>query len=566
MKILRTILVAAVSLAAQATLSFPAAADGICTDLHGQKKQTPSIAVPAAYQQPDLMAIGDSLTNGVTSLSISRFRAAYSIPSLVALAIDNKHAVSDRRYQGAIYPITNSGEVPVLLDFERELHKNQIALLSDAVGDIETNVRWWVNDYPQYAAATKPPIFFDNVSVAQASSAGLLLCTAEDGRQWKAAQDPANAMTELPHWYYAINLSFVLNPSGVPDAEHLSQMGEVIARKPKRLIINIGSNDLIWQMAFEGRPAGDPSDLVANMQDIAQLIPAETAHVYVINLVPPSRTPNLKPTAGSPNDLMCSDDPADPSRKHPYFRRYRLYLSDRGLVSVDGKTACQMDQDAHAANMAIQKIMSESVQKGVDIRFIDVYDLLMTSCDYKHAGKTCIGPIDWNGNREVLNNLVVHHAQHEHALSSGGVAGYDNMHPTYPVYALVANLIGAEMEKDGALLPGEKFTALDPVKIAEQIAVGHYPDGSNPDNRRGGYPSALGMSQYEDFNLGAAHDVLNIIGGAKTALPADRTSVGCLVAALQVVGASVDANFPPPHFSATECRSTIAAIMHPIHH
>ena len=87
--------------------------------------------IPDAYMRPEMMAIGDSLYQGVRSLTMKSSMMQFSAPALVAeaLGIRNKFACPD--------PLQ-----PIVIDLEQWLR--WFPSLGDITDDIAANTRYWM--------------------------------------------------------------------------------------------------------------------------------------------------------------------------------------------------------------------------------------------------------------------------------------------------------------------------------------------------------------------------------------------------------------------------------------
>lgn len=447
--------------------------------------------IPQAYMHPPLMAVGDSLFNGMTSLTIDGPRAHYSPPADVARSLGVQ-------FREVAYPR------PVLMDLERELKKAPLDLLKDhpplhSLGhDISADIRDWQRTYPHNGNIQ---VLFDDLAVAGASS-GQLICDTPNFRG-KWVSDPISPgrfdiPDNLSQWHYAINTSFVLNPSDAQAYRGLSQLAEVRARKPTRLLISIGANDGLWLMAFSGfdmkrkyvDDAGNTTtipqefaQLVINMKTIARLIPADTKHVYYDNLVSPSRVANLGMSDST--KIKCKPDArAYPNGEPIYLGAYETYLNSGRLVTVSAQDACEMDRVVSAENQAIVTAMRNILGN----RFV-VVDLnsMLWKFDRKHLRTSSTLDVNWGGHRLSLDNRVVHSSL-SGWISSGGIAGYDNMHPTLVTYAKIAQVILGNIAPDGQLPPRIAANEVTPQRVTDEL-------------RQNAIPTAIRMGMREDYNL-----------------------------------------------------------------
>ena len=476
-----------------------------------------------------MMAIGDSMFNGMTSLTIDADRAKLSLPNLVARALGIAPKFREVDYSR-----------PVLFNLETELRKNPVKLLATFGKGVISNIKFWQQDYPPMggtSASAREPLFFDNVAIAGATSDQLLCDTAAKNNELWRGVEPKPGFLDVPSglgdWHQEINTSFILNPRDLdgqhraPDLSKLSQMAEVWLRKPVRLLINIGSNDGVWRAGFNGE-APDPTELqtlIANMKMIVRLIPDETKFVYVDNLIPPSRVPNLNP--------ISSDITRNCPNGKVYYNKYQTYLSLGPLANVLAADACEFDQTVAKLNDDIKRAMQDELSsrvatdpgaRNIQLQFVDISQLLWTY-DRKHYADAKAVDVKWRGHVIHLTNWVVHPARllplpHPR---TGGLSGYDNMHPTMVMYGRGAEAVldeitattGPEKKHPDPSTP--PVTVFDPANlpqcVADDLANGNLPSRACPEpSDARPVQTAINMGIQEDDNLILAHEVLSAAG------------------------------------------------------
>jgi len=522
--------------------------------------------VPPAYLNPPMMAIGDSLFNGMTSLTIDANRARLSTPALVARSLGLTSGFREVEYPR-----------PVLANFEDELKHTPGWLLSHLGKDLQENIRSWQNDYPSGAPAgthSGLSVFYDNIAVAGATSDQLLCDTAgANNVKWRSRAItlwPLGIPALAGDWHQEINTSFILNPqdfagqpdtTGHPSADFsgLSQMAEVVLRKPGRLLINIGSNDGLWRAAFGGTPIPEQDilGLIENVRMIVRLIPVETKFVYVNNLIPPSRAPNLKPVSRSREQRCNSNDQVPEHNGKLYFGSYRTYLNFGALKLVDGATACSFDTTADRINNQVKAAMlselasrvaaGDAAARDIQLTFID-FNQLLWDYDRKHyrAGRT----LDFNfGRRSLhLNNDVVRPSLLIPPLArTGGVSGYDNMHPSMPMYGLGAEKIlaaildprGPEMTNPIVSQRPHAVAQPDalPQCVSDELNSGTAPAGLCPDGLDGqAFDTSVNMTQVAWYNLFLVHQAESFLGARNVFLARGSRNRG--TSSLQDTGAA----------------------------
>lgn len=467
-----------------------------------------SLNLPTPAEQPPMMAIGDSLYNGVTSLTIDGPRANHGPPALIARALQQ----ATPPFKVPAYP------EPILFNFERGLEEPLPDLVAEFGPDVQKNINYWIHTFP--AHVDDMPDYFDDLAVAQANSVQLMCDTASQQSQWvkNTPINPGlfNIPANIASWYYALNSRFILDPkltssrvSGLPQELHrdsLSQLAQVMVRQPARLLLEIGQNDGVWLMAFRGIGPDQPYtplefsqaagryvatattttmrkemvDLVENMKLIAGQIPKATKHIYLNNMPPPSRTANLTPDGNELKNLTGACElPAagDSSPTTPYFAYYVNYLTDTpGQINVlPGEKVCAMDQLVNETNAKIKNAMSEIL--GNRLVVVDIYDLLM-KYDGKHLGAGHGIKVDLSGAFGFpwpveLDNRIVNAGPVFGGIISGGLMGYDNMHPTWVGYSLVAKaVLDAIQETEGVTFD---YNLISPQAVVDELEAQKVP-------------------------------------------------------------------------------------------
>jgi len=378
----------------------------------------------------EMMAVGDSLYQGVRSMTIRADLCATSIPAQVAKALGIGDFASP--------DMAN----PIIIDPE-----NWLADLGRIGGDLAAFGAYWQGN------PTSPGghACFDNVSVGGAQVWHLYRYTALDGANDAKAEfdklegKPLSFGTmgklDPTKLIFGANARFVLNPSNNPDLAQMTQLDWVAYRKPKRLLVDIGSNNGLWDMCFNGDPAsrfyfgkdytaasGDPEDFtqIEELADALNRLPPEIEVIYFNNQGRPRCVPNLMPL---PDQVEWETHPGE-----GYFDLYenRMALS----MTYNRMTGAQMkalDDYVVAINAKIQQIITGRVSRKVV--FVDLYKVLSDN-DAKHYGDV---RATMAGGKRVSNTMF--ESDPWGGMAHGGFFGLDGMHPTNVGYATVAQQV-----------------------------------------------------------------------------------------------------------------------------
>jgi hypothetical protein len=389
---------------------------------------TSASTMPRSYSdKSEMMAIGDSLFQGVRSLSYTSQTSSYSPPALVA------EALGVQRFTVATPPR------PILWDLESTLRLPLPPIVSLGSVPIEAKInaiKWrdsntWADDEA-----------FDNVSVGGAQIDSLYLDDYDTS--WKEFSDllskplPIKTLSDM---WYALNVCFTLNPRREESLRDRTQMRQVADRKPKTLMVNIGSNEGLFSAAFLGDIASANQTLPASLTKMRVLatelskLPVDVEYIIFNSLVRPRTGSNLMP-ADRPVHIYPGED---------YFDAYGPWLFS-SQQPITGKTMEDFDELVKQQNYEVRDIMKEKV--GSRLVFVDLYEM-STRYDAKHfQGRTL--------------NIGDHHLENvplngETWSYGGGLTGLDNLHPTIPGYSLIAD---GMLEAMGRTERVDKLTAL----------------------------------------------------------------------------------------------------------
>ena len=371
----------------------------------------------------EMMAIGDSLFNGVRSLTIDSHLAQWSPPKQVAKALGIQFAVPD-------YPAY------VVVNFEHWLR--EFPKIGRILADLNGNIDFW-NRQPPSALAQ-----FDNIAIASTTWSDL------NNRTWKTAQSELDAINSevkagktkyldhLPDLFFAFNTRFILNPSGSHTTKALSPVEIVAERKPKRLLVCIGSNNGLWRMAFNAvsSPGFNVEDELYGPSDIADCttffeslagLPKDIANIYVIALPWPSTTANMMPV---PDDAINT-----PPGAGKFWPKYE----NRFGFNYGTLTGTQVGENNQTI-IDLAKFITTLLGKIGDPR-IHVVPVDKAFIDYDYKANPMAKYILTDDQKILSNIMIDSYSDSDGAHWYGGLIGLDGMHPTIIGYNLMAEVI-----------------------------------------------------------------------------------------------------------------------------
>ena len=405
-------------------------------------------ATPASVQagatryadRPAIMAIGDSLYQGVRSLSFTSELALHSPPAQVAGSLNLPMTLPDP-------------PLPILFDLEASLRQGGLINFAARIRDAcLNNASYWLNN-----AVWSRHEAFDNVAIGGAEISSLYtdtFATAWPTVQTLVArirQNPIPDLAAIGQLWFALNTCFTLNPRRREEQAFKTQLDQVRDRQPKVLLVNIGSNEGLFRAAFLG--AFDPQTLNSvaaipqKMEPLAEQLASLPSAVETIafnSLVRPRTAPNLMP-GSNPRGVYPGDG---------YFSSYGPWIiSEAG--TIPGETLRQFDQMTADVNERVRVLMANKL--GARFKFVDLY-AASTSLDGKHYRDRPLVVHSRTGKALELRNIPLTRQPFGPAEFTGGLAGLDNMHPTVPGYAAIADAVltalavQARTDKDRAFL------------------------------------------------------------------------------------------------------------------
>jgi hypothetical protein len=383
---------------------------------------------------PELMIIGDSLAQGCRSLTVSARLCQQSWPARLA---------QDQGWDFASPDFPR----PILFDLEEEIRRLDTLTLSvqgfrfeGIAGRIRANLQDWLANAQESSFTC-----FDNLGLSGALICDLYTRSAAQSAAEIAALTPQGAATALPldklgDLHLAINGRFTLNPSQDPTFNDFTPLDWVQARRPRRLLVQIGHNHGLYQIGSQAddvafdQPGGDGShgDYWSQWETLASKLASLPADVERILVA-------LLPKIGAVANL----EPRESDRENGYAPSYGPVLSVSTAI-LPGERLAAIDQSIQQANQRIRTIVTNAAPAGPAgrVQFLDTYGLF-DQFDYKNS----LDPgrqIAVTADEEVDNRYV---AGRFHLLplnmagwrlSAGGFQSADGMHPSGFGYAKVA--------------------------------------------------------------------------------------------------------------------------------
>jgi hypothetical protein len=384
---------------------------------------------------PELIIIGDSLAQGCRSLTVNQAYCAQSWAARIA------------EVQGWEF-VTPDFPRPILFDLEDEVRRLDTLTLSvqnfrfkGLIERFQANLGEWLKNDRESGFPC-----FDNLGISGALIYELYTQSAAAAAAKIAELTPKGAATRLNiadvgDLHRAINGRFTLNPSQDPAFDSFTQLDWVRARRPRRLLVQIGHNHGLYQIGSEAQDVafnqsggdGLHGDYRMQWQTLATNLanlPADVNTIVVALLPKISAVANL--------------DPREADRENGYAPSYGPVLSISTAI-LPGTRLAEIDQAIRDANACIQQIVTQAATAAGAagrLKFLDTY-ALFESFDFKNSqdGERRIAVTD----DVSIDNYYVAGRFHllplntaGWRLSAGGFQSIDGMHPSGCGYAKLA--------------------------------------------------------------------------------------------------------------------------------
>ncbi|HZU38207.1 MAG TPA: hypothetical protein VFA18_19950, partial [Gemmataceae bacterium] len=301
-----------------------------------------------------------------------------------------------------------------------------------------------------------------------------------------AALTPQGASTVLPldqvgDLHLAINGRFTLNPSQDPAFNDFTPLEWVRARRPRRLLVQVGHNHGLYQIGEQAedvpfdQPGGDGShgDYWSQWQTLATGLAGLPADVELILVA-------LLPKVGAVANL----EPRETERDNGYAPSYGPVLSTSTAI-LTGERLAAIDTAIGAANQRIRDTVAAAETAAGAARRVQFLDIcaLFERYDYKNSldpARQIVVTDDVDiDNRYVSGRFhVVPLNMAGWRLSAGGFESVDGMHPSGCGYAKLAseamNQLGLKQDASGLLqrgFAGDSLLSRYPIELRAVTSV-----------------------------------------------------------------------------------------------
>ncbi|MBS0526198.1 MAG: hypothetical protein JSS04_21395 [Proteobacteria bacterium] len=407
--------------------------------------------VKPLVDRPEMMAIGDSLYNGMRSFTIDATKAALSPPAMIASAL----GIRD-------FGVPDLPQ-PVVVQLEEWIHwLSPIIALPTVPGRLEKAIRESVRFWATVPGSPSGAQGFENIAFAGATVEHLYSLTPASAAAQAAtsattilgAASPFDALDAIGDFLLMANARFTLSPlpneTGNP-FWNMTPLQIVAHRKPKRLIVSIGHNDGFVDIVLRAASTGADrleATLEAVLPTFARqltALPPEVERIYYNLLPKPSAVSALMPLP----DMAEEKGPAPDSGYWPGGYENRIgWAYGQYQPSTSGvRSMASVDKAVHDINDWIVRTI-KTLDTANRVAFVDNY-ALMEEFDSKNHPRT------------ADNVVVAHNVTHSNrmfqadllGLRAGGLESLDGIHLTAVGNAVMANHVLksiAATEKDAA--------------------------------------------------------------------------------------------------------------------
>lgn len=440
-----------------------------------------------AYPRPDMMALGGSVFNGVSSMHINWWLADWSPPAQLARALSG--GATEGPVPGLrVAPYPDYGADPFGWNQTGDpTFRLGLDLETTNLSSLGMTVRrqgWLMSRFKTYTARADNGPFVDNLSFAGAAISDVLYGTPRDYRRrleavrridtiapdadkfWsdgprarsfskiiehaKTVHTPidigktAGALVPI---FFAENSSFVLNPTQDSCLEDMTALDQVLLRQPKRLLVGVGSNSGLFTFLYTGQPVdrycGDVDfafgekvyqwkRYVSIRQSSGQEFLGDMAKLLDKLATEGGRIEHIYVMAQLRPSSIANLKPSygqSPPGLHRYFASYDIDFAPEGGITVSGEEVERADKLNSEVNQKLRELV-EARNKLGRTRFIFVdLDAMADRYDFKHTGnphsQIVIGESQLAGLQgEIrLDNRVLTFSRSEQLLGDGSSAG-----------------------------------------------------------------------------------------------------------------------------------------------
>jgi hypothetical protein len=364
--------------------------------------------------RPEMMAIGDSLYQGVRSFSFKPGLAQLSPPAQVARALQVDFTIPDPERE-FLFDLEHFFFSPVPLAFE---------LLLYLVNSVNRNALEWLNQKGGWSRHEA----FDNISIGGAGIDNLW--GDSFAKHWPIFERNVRTpnyqdFSVLFETWYALVSAYTLNPRARDEQAGKTPLQQVIDRRPRTLLVNIGSNEGLVNGCFLGSVAKGEASLTASLANMTELarrlgeLPRAVERVVFNSLLRPRVVPNMMPAASA-----LGRRPGD-----GYYDAYGPWLFEDDQP-ITGRVLAEFDRQVLGYNGEVRSLMERAL--GPRLVYVDLYTA-SNAFDGKHYDGRGV-----SAGSQLFTNLPLTRAG---SVRSGGITGLDNLHPTGVGYGALSQSV-----------------------------------------------------------------------------------------------------------------------------